>query len=553
VTPRRIGLLVLVGATLGLGALLLERQRAKARAETLAQGERLYRQGLGSTGQPTKALVRRDLEVDGVMFACVSCHLRSGYGAAEGKIIAPPVDGESLFQPVKLRYKGVEIAGAPLRRPAYTRESLAQVLRTGVDPSGRTLDEAMPRYTLGEADLNALVEYLSSLGGGPSEGVTEGTIRLATVLTDEVPAAEREAFLFTLEKYVAFKNAQTQPRETGVDNRSARMATSMLLSKDVAFKRLVLTPWLLHGKPETWPEQLEAWYEASPPFALIGGLSTQRWEPIHQFCETKRLPTLLPLTDLPARSSATDTYTLYLNKGVAQEAEGVARYLASLGDAPAGVLQIVRDTPAGQALRAGFEETLRQLGQPAPDTVTVAPGAPIPEVGQRSPSAVVLWDGPEGLAALEGLTAAAPRVFVSATALGEALWTIDERLRERTWVAWPYRLPEQEERYRSILAPWLKGSSAPEASGRSGREYRIAAGAYAVTQVLTQALMDLRGRYSREYLLDVVGMLPDQRLPSFERLSFGVGLHTVANGCHLVQLGPGPAPMLVKRSEWLTH
>lgn len=554
-SPKRLGGLVAVISAVGLMAFLRDRENSLARTTSRARGEALYCRGHRASGRPVTAVIRGDLKVDGLMFACVRCHLTSGFGAAEGRIIAPPIDAESLFHQVTLRYKGVEVSGAPPRRPAYTRESLGRALRTGVDPSGRAFDEAMPRYELDDQDLDALIDYLGSLSQGPAEGVTDGTIRLASVVTDEVPVAEREAMLFALEKYVAFKNAQVQPKETGVDNRSARMATSMLTSRDVAFKRLVLTPWLLRGAQESWPRQLEALYEESPPFALVGGLTTKSWAPIHEFSEAKRLPTLLPLTDLPALSIP-NTYTLYVSRGVRQEAEGVARYLAGIGENQGRVVQIVRDTPIGQALRAGFEETSRELGRPPPTTVVVAPGEAIPELGelaQASPAAVLLWDDAMGLSALERLTAGAPMVFVSASALGDAMWTIDEPARAHTYVAWPYRLPSEEERYVSVLEPWLTGPRQLDAPGGTTRQYRVAAGAYAVTQVLTQGLMDLRGRYSRDYLLDVLGMLGDQRLPAFEQLSFGVGLRTVSNGCYVAQLGPGPSPTLIKRSTWLTH
>lgn len=539
-----------------LGALLLQWDRTSARATRQAQGEAMYRLGRLPSGAPMTALIRDDLAVDGEMFACVSCHLASGFGTAEGQLVAPPVDATTLFNPVTLRYKGVEIVGAPPRRPAYTPRTLAQAIRAGVDPTGRTLNEAMPRYAMTDVDAAVLVDYLASLSEVPSEGVTEGTIRLATIMTEDVPAPEREAMLFVLEKYVAFKNAQAQPRETGVDNRSARMATAMLVSRDVAFKKLVLMPWVLRGKPDGWRRQLESLYQAAPPFALVGGISTQSWAPIHEFAEAKRLPTLLPITDLPSLSEE-NSYTMYATRGLAQEGAGVARYLANLdGEArPRTVIELVRDTPLGRALAAGFDETRRELGQTPARIIRLPRGEPIPdlELGHHDePAAVLLWDGPEALAALQRLQAPNTRVFLSSTALGDALGSIEEPLRARVSIAWPYRLPDEEEPFAAILHPWLKATTADDA--RPGaRVYRVAASAFALTQVLTQGLMDLRGHYSRDYLLEVIGMMKDQRLPSYERLSFGIGQRVLSKGCHVVELGPGESPRLVKKSPWLTH
>ncbi|QEM68277.1 hypothetical protein FO488_08940 [Geobacter sp. FeAm09] len=76
--------------------------------------------------------------------------------------------------------------------------------------------------------------------------------------------------------------------------------------------------------------------------------------------------------------SETDWYTLYPSKGYYQEGEAAARYLQSDGSLPrsAPVVQIVRDSPQGRALAAGFRQTWLDSGQGEPATVLLKGGRP---------------------------------------------------------------------------------------------------------------------------------------------------------------------------------
>ena len=126
--------------------------------ETLRLGERIYRDGVLPSGEPLMAMIQGDIPVEGTMFSCVSCHLRSGLGSFEGGVLTPPTNGNILYKPwdsrretAKMRKGGME-GGEKLwkrswyylsrfgefpSRPAYTDETLADALREGADPEGR--------------------------------------------------------------------------------------------------------------------------------------------------------------------------------------------------------------------------------------------------------------------------------------------------------------------------------------------------------------------------------------------------------------------------------
>ena len=227
-------------------------------ADDLRQGERMYRDGVLPSGRPMRALVNGDVPTDGTMFSCVTCHLRSGMGSLEGAVPAPPISGPRLYAPRfrfpkrALRRKPREAPTSPepdAVRPAYTDATLARAVREGIDPSGRTLDAAMPRFLLEDADMPILIRYLKSLSAGSAPGVTDTTIRFASLVTEGVDSADRDAMLSTLEAYVADRNAV--PRRQEAPSGSATLGKPMYAGYSGA-RRLELDRWELRGPRDTW-------------------------------------------------------------------------------------------------------------------------------------------------------------------------------------------------------------------------------------------------------------------------------------------------------------
>lgn len=517
-------------------------------AEALRLGERMYRLGILPSGAPMQAFVKGDVPVDGTAFTCVSCHLRSGLGSFEGNVITPPTNGASLFQPLKIVNKGAEVLNMP-PRPAYTEEALSSVIMEGVAPSGRKINEVMPRYLLNDQEMTILSNYLKTLSAEISPGVSPETIKFATVSTEEVSPQEYKEMVTPLERLVVSKNNSVEAYR--VNPRQARMAESMLRSPEIAHKKIALSHWRLKGAPETWRRQLEEYNRQDPVFALLGGISTGDWQPIHEFCESNHIPSLFPITDYPVISKS-DWYTVYFSKGYGQEGEGAARYLAgqeALKERP--VVEVVRDSRTGKALAAGFENTWRELGRPAPITVTVAAGETINAEfleqlqATHKPAALILWDDGAALPALTKLAAAPAHpelLLLSSTYLGpKNTEALPAPLRDLAYLTYPFRLPQDEAKPRAGIAPEM---------AKAGEITKQMA---ATVQLVNRVLMDMRGQYYRDNFLDVLGMVEDQVVPLYERLSFGPGQRYASKGCYIVQLGPGEAPELLKKSEWVIH
>ncbi len=180
-------------------------------AELHRLGERIYREGILSDGTPLRGFIRGDVPVDSTVFSCANCHTRSGLGSLEGQVASPPVNGPNLFKPRYLYADFVKNTISASRgksrpatavRPAYTDETLAAALLVGVSATGRDFAPIMPRYDLGDRDMQILISYLKNLSSQVSPGITDTTMHLATIVTDDVSATDRAALLAPLETLV---------------------------------------------------------------------------------------------------------------------------------------------------------------------------------------------------------------------------------------------------------------------------------------------------------------------------------------------------------------
>jgi ABC-type branched-subunit amino acid transport system substrate-binding protein len=311
----------------------------------------------------------------------------------------------------------------------------------------------------------------------------------------------------------------------------------------------------LKGSPDTWRTQLEEYNRKEPVFALLGGMTDGVWQPIHQFCEENQIPSIFPITDFPVISQ-TDWYTLYLSKGYYHEGEGAARFLNDRGELKGKpIIQIVRDTREGQALSKGFQEAWRDLEQKAPVTVILKAGETLTaeflqqKLAQEKPAAIILWDGPESLKTLEMLAAgkdSPTMVLVSSSYLGRSMYSLNEKVRDFTYMTYPYGITQSpEEKSQYLMVPLKKFNEEANAVATN----RISQQSYILTLILDMTLIEMRGNYYRDNLLDVIGTFMDLDVPLYDRLSFGPGQRYASKGCFIVQLAKNGH---LKKNGWMS-
>jgi cytochrome c553 len=177
-------------------------------------GESIYLHGVLGSGAPLVGARggANGLDAKGMDAACVNCHQRSGLGSFEGynqALTIPPITGLYLFhargavsdEPT-LPYLEWEHGN----RDPYTEATLARAIRDGLDSQGRPLHYVMPHYTLSDADMAALIDYLKKLDVRSVPGVTDKVLHFATVITPDADPVKRRAMLDVMEHYFAEKN-----------------------------------------------------------------------------------------------------------------------------------------------------------------------------------------------------------------------------------------------------------------------------------------------------------------------------------------------------------
>lgn len=539
-------------------------------AEKLAFGERMYREGILPGGEPMQAMVAADVPVDGQMFTCVNCHQRSGLGSVEGSIITWPINGKELFVPRRRTgawhaAKQDKGPGAKERwslptqyqtadaRPAYTYASLSKLLREGVDPTGRTLSRSMPRYKISDSDMEVLIHYLKNLSDMPDVGTDENKIRFATVVTEGVSDADKAAMLSALKTHIDIHNTPTRPHQ-----RRAQSGPFYKTERYGAYRQFELDVWELKGPRGSWTQQLEDYYKTKPVFAMLGGIASGSWTPIHNFCEQHEIPCIFPVTDQPVMSD-TAWYTLYMSKGLHHEGETAARYLRPYlnGAINTRIVQIYRAGRGGELLAQGFRHGLGPSATPE-DKVLGTEEAITDKLlrsffQKEQPDILLLWldsDDADKVTRWSIQQSQLPQqIFASWSLLDGKASVIPDQLRDAVYVTYPRDLPEKNEKYISVLKRWLEARNIPETN------LDIQSQMYFLGWMLPGAISNMRSEFYRDYFMESFDMMRDQdyAIAVFPRLTFGPGQRYAAKGCYIVQLGKGKQPKLIKKSEWVIH
>ena len=446
-----------------------------AAADSVDDGRRIYREGILPSGEPMTAIVAGDVPVLGTQFSCQNCHGQSGMGTAEGTYIVSPIAGQFLF------------AESPQpARPAYDQDSLARLLRDGLTPGGRQLGEVMPRYQIADEDVSALADFLAGLSSAWSPGVDDTRIRFATVITDDVSEAEREAVLEVLNTFVEEKNRQTRNDSERWDRGSTPASRLPTVHRD-----WVIEVWALSGPSDTWGEQLEQRYRDNPVFALLSGLSHQSWGPVGRFCERNEIPCLFPGADV-TNAEQGDFYTLYYSRGLELEADLIAHHLAE--QSASNVIQVYCASGPQQAagrLRTQLEGTGVKVEDVA---FECDESLPLDEITRRlSDGVAVLWLGPEQVSAIREESPSA-RIYVSSTLMERVF----ETLTGPTFAAHPYRLPGDIDPALARFKVWAKTRGVELASPRRQAE------AFFACLAMKDAVAHIGRFFIRDFALDTL-------------------------------------------------
>lgn len=427
-------------------------------AHQIELGRRIYIDGILASGQSLTAVRFGNATISGKEAACVSCHKRSGLGSVEGDSQIPPIFGKALYATGgKLKDK-VIVSMDPRRgrswnqsHPPYDNASLLAAVRDGVHVTGREMNLLMPRYALEMADIVALDAYLRQISKEWSLGVTADSVRLATVITPEVSAERRQAFIKTMQAAVDQKNASTNPT-TSTHRHMINAAESILRVE----RRWTVDIWELEGAPDTWRTQMETHYRNAPVFALVSGMGDGNWDPVQNFCESNKVPCWFPSIKITPEQVPNQFYGLYYSNGVALEAKVLAKYFEDKYAGSHRVVQIIANQPAALA---GADHLRQHMPTDwhAEDRV-IGHGATLASAlsGLTDRDIVVLWLPADDLKRLSSLNVPAAPVFASTLIGGGENAPISGKWHSQLRMVYPYALPSQRELDLSTFHSWLK-------------------------------------------------------------------------------------------------
>jgi hypothetical protein len=520
-------------------------------AATMA-GESIYLRGMLASGAPLEA-TRGDgsTPTQGAAAACVKCHRRSGLGMKEGSVLIPPITGQFLFRSQHAKSDEAElpyVENARNNRKEYTDASVARVIRQGIDSDGKSLNYLMPRFDLGDADMSALIAYLRSLDRSGIPGVTDKVLHFATIITPDADPVKRGGMLDVMQHYFADKNTFPFPPSPPM-----RSSGHTLYSKSMymAQRRWQLHVWQLTGPASTWTQQLERDFAVEPVMAAVSGLGGSNWAPVHEFCEHAHLPCLFPNAEVPVVADQ-DFYSLYFSRGVLLEADLIADRIGTPADGhrAASVLQIYRAGDSGEAASRVLAAALKARGIAVRNQVLAGrsddahPAAALHGAGVSE--ALVLWLRPADLAALSKVPAPAGTVYLSGLMGGLEHTPLPAGWRSRSWIAYPFDLPEHSRVRVNLPLEWFTIRHIPVVAEQVQLDTYLACG------VLAESVGHMADVFVPEYLVERAEEMLERRLMTgaYPRLTLSEGERFASKGGYLVQFAGSAGTQVVADRDW---
>ena len=522
--------------------------------ESILAGKNIYMHGKLSSGEDVFATTVGDVQLTGEQAACVNCHRHSGLGSIEGSTIAPAITGEILFSEQKIkahRYQPLANQAAyALDRPAYTENSLKNTLISGVDINGKPLELLMPRYTFAENDFKHLHAYLNSLSIN-NAGVTDTTLHIATIIDGRASADKINTMLSTLERFISDLNSGTR--------REVERTAQAPIQKEWlyrGYRKYKLHIWKLSGEPDSWQKQLNKYYDETPVFAVVSGISKDSWENIDRFCNAREVPCILPNTKTPGYS-ANNFYTLYFNAGPYNDASVITRYFhdkTTNNNEAVNIVQLYDGSSYSEVAKNTLHDEFasdKKYNISSVSLDTINNNQNIDQHLKNKNTTVIIWSEKLDASLIEALSSNKNKIksifipYYLATS-SETRKKLDN-IGLEVLTSYPYVKPSSEPRDTIRSTVW----------GRSRKidttEKAVFTNTFTAIKLLLNAIKHARSHFNRAYIIELLEHKLDKSVLTgmYPKLTIGPGQRYASRGGYIMKVPDDVSSALQPVSEWL--
>ena len=264
------------------------------------RGKAIYLRGESPSGKEITAIVG-DMDLPASTVTCAGCHGQRGEGKTEGGVTAGNLTWSNLIKP----YGHTHPTGR--KHGPFDEKLFIRSLIDGLDPAGNEMAVAMPRFKMSAEDMSDLIAYLKRIDADRDPGLTETSVKVATILPNEGPLAEIGAAMKdVLNAYFANVNERG-----GIYNRTIELQT-IEAGRDAAAttgnaRRLI---------------------ENGQVFAMVSGLSAGADKELAALTQEAEVPFMGPMTLLPQTGFQSNRNVFYLLPGVSEQARALVNFAA---------------------------------------------------------------------------------------------------------------------------------------------------------------------------------------------------------------------------------
>ena len=299
------------------------------------RGKAIYLRGESPSGKEIKAMVG-DLDLPASTVTCAGCHGQRGEGKTEGGVTAGNLTWSNLVKTYGHTHPNGRKHG-PFDEKLFTR-SLVQ----GLDPAGNEMAVAMPHFEMAPEDVADLIAYLKRIDTDHDPGLTEISVKVATLLPQQGPLAETgSAMKDVLKAYFASVNDKG-----GIYNRRIELETIETGTDAVATaanaRKLV---------------------ESGQVFAMVSGLTAGADKEVVALTQQAEVPFIGPLTLLPQTGVQDNHNVFYILSGASEQARTLMKFASGKPELKKSRLAIVHsENELALAAAAAIEDQARKLG-----------------------------------------------------------------------------------------------------------------------------------------------------------------------------------------------